>query len=245
MSCKIDMEGMVAVVTGAAQGIGAAIAAKYVQAGAQTIILDVYREEEMFDFLKQMESQGMRPLYYRCDISDEAKVQEVFQKIADTCGRMDILVNNAGIVADWDKSYEVNTKGTWYCSEAAKPYLKETGGNIVILTSASVFSGGTGIPQYVATKAGSYALTMFLAREYAKEGIRVNGIAPAVIMSKMLATRFGSEQAVREHYKEVMPLGKVGEPEDIANIALFLSSSMANYLCGQVLIADGGRMHIG
>lgn len=245
MSYKIDMEGMVAVVTGAAQGIGAAIAAKYVQAGAQTIILDVCREEEISAFLEQMEEKGKRPLYYRCDISDEVKVQEVFQKIADTCGRMDILVNNAGIVADWDKSYEVNTKGTWYCSEAAKPYLKETGGNIVILTSASVFSGGTGIPQYVATKAGSYALTMFLAREYAKEGIRVNGIAPAVIMSKMLATRFGSEQAVREHYKEVMPLGKVGEPEDIANIALFLSSSMANYLCGQVLIADGGRMHIG
>ena len=115
----------------------------------------------------------------------------------------------------------------------------------MILTSASIFSGGTGIPQYVATKAGSYALTMFLAREYAKEGIRVNGIAPAVIMSKMLATRFGSEQAVREHYKQVMPLGKVGEPEDIANIALFLSSSMASYLCGEVLIADGGRMHIG
>ena len=148
-------------------------------------------------------------------------------------------------MSDWNKSYEVNTKGTWYCSEAARPYLKKVSGNIVILTSASIFSGGTGIPQYVATKAGSYALTMFLAREYAKEGIRVNGIAPAVIMSKMLATRFGSEQAVREHYKQVMPLGKVGEPEDIANIALFLSSSMASYLCGEVLIADGGRMHIG
>lgn len=245
MSCKIDMEGMVAVVTGAAQGIGAAIAAKYVQAGAQTVILDVCREEEISDFLEQMEGQGRRPLYYRCDISDEGKVREVFEKIAESCGRIDILVNNAGIVADWDVSYAVNTKGTWYCSEEAKPYLKKTGGNIVILTSASVFSGGTGIPQYVATKAGSYALTMFLAREYAKEGIRVNGIAPAVIMSKMLVTRFGSVQAVREHYKEVMPLGKVGEPEDIANIALFLSSSMAGYLCGEVLMADGGRMHIG
>lgn len=192
-----------------------------------------------------MEEQGKRPLYYRCDISDEKRVHEVFAQIADVCGRIDILVNNAGIVADWDTSYAVNTKGTWYCCEAAKPYLKEAGGNIVILTSASVFSGGTGIPQYVATKAGSYALTMFLAREYAKERIRVNGIAPAVIMSKMLATRFGSEEAVREHYKEVMPLGKVGEPEDIANIALFLSSRMAGYLCGEVLIADGGRMHIG
>lgn len=245
MSCQIDMEGMVAVVTGAAQGIGAAIAEKYAEAGAQAVILDVCGEEKLRDALDRMEKQGKRPLYFRCDIADEKRVQEVFAQIADVCGRIDILVNNAGIVADWDTSYAVNTKGTWYCCEAAKPYLKETGGNIVILTSASVFSGGTGIPQYVATKAGAYALTRFAAREYAKEGIRVNGIAPAVIMSRMLAARFGSEEAVREHYKDVMPLGKVGEPEDIANIALFLSSRMAEYLCGEVLIADGGRMHVG
>lgn len=245
MSCQINMEGKTAVITGAAQGIGAAIAKKYVQAGAQAVILDVCSEEKIGNFLDQLEELGKRPLYYRCDVSDEENVKEIFQQIADACGRIDILVNNAGIVADWDTSYAVNTKGTWYCSEAAKPYLRENEGNIVILTSASVFSGGTGIPQYVATKAGSYALSVFLAREYAKEGIRVNGIAPAVIMSKMLVTRFGSEQAVREHYKQVMPLGKIGEPEDIANIALFLSSEMAGYLCGEILVADGGRMHIG
>ena len=93
------------------------------------------------------------------------------------------------------QSYAINAKGTYYCSEAAKPYLEKTKGTIIILTSASVFSGGTGIPQYVTTKAGSYALTLFLAREYAKAGIRVNGIAPAVIMSKMLVERFGSEEA--------------------------------------------------
>ena len=160
-------------------------------------------------------------------------------------GRLDILVNNAGIVADWDKSYAVNTKAMYYCCEAARPYLEKTKGCIVILTSASVFSGGTGYPQYNVTKAGCYALTLFLAKNYAKYGIRVNGVAPAVIMSKMLVTRFGSEDAIFEHYKNIMPLGKIGYPEDIANIVLFLACELSSYMTGEVLIADGGRMHIG
>ena len=245
MSYEIDMGGKVAVVTGAAQGIGAAIAEKLTQAGAQTVILDVCQEEQVQALLDKTEKTGKRAGYRQCDISKEEKVKQVFEEIADTYGRVDVLVNNAGVVADWNTSYQVNALGTYYCSEAARPYLEKTKGNIVILTSASVFSGGTGIPQYVTTKAGSYALTRFLAREYARLGIRVNGIAPAVVMSKMLATRFGSEEAAREHYKSVMPLGRMGEPEDIASVALFLASDMASYLCGEVLIADGGRMHIG
>lgn len=245
MSYQINMEGKVAAVTGAARGIGAAIIEMFVQAGAQTVILDVCEEGQVKAFLDKMEGIGKRPGYRKCDVSKEEQVKRIFDEIADTYGGLDILVNNAGIVADWNTSYEVNTLGTYYCSQAARPHLEKTRGTIVILTSASVFSGGTGIPQYVATKAGSYALTLFLAREYAKFGIRVNGIAPAVVMSKMLAERFGSEEAAREHYKSVMPLGKMGEPKDIASVALFLASDMASYLCGEVLIADGGRMHIG
>ena len=240
------LKGKVAVVTGGTRGIGYAIVKKYLENGAKVVLFGS-RQETVDKALSSLKAENADwEVAGDCpDLSDAGAVKAAIEKIKEQFGRIDILVNNAGIVSDWNKSYEVNTKGTWYCSEAARPYLKKVSGNIVILTSASIFSGGTGIPQYVATKAGSYALTMFLAREYAKEGIRVNGIAPAVIMSKMLATRFGSEQAVREHYKQVMPLGKVGEPEDIANIALFLSSSMASYLCGEVLIADGGRMHIG
>lgn len=245
MSYQIDMQGKVAVVTGGIQGIGAAIAQKYMEAGAQVVILDVYTEENAQALLGELREPGKYALYRQCDVSDENIVKEVFDEIADIYGRIDILVNNAGVVADWDTSFAVNTKGVYYCSEAAKIYLEKSKGTIVILTSASVFSGGTGIPQYVATKAGTYALIRFFAREYAKKGIRVNGIAPAVILSKMLATRFGSEEAARDHYRSVMPLGKMGEAEDIAKIALFLSSDMANYLCGEVLIADGGRMYIG
>lgn len=245
MSYQIDLSDKVAVVTGAAQGIGAAIAQRYAQAGAMVVVLDICMEASARPLLEALSSYGKEAAYYKCDVSDEKMVHEVFRKIGEAFGGIDILVNNAGVVADWDKSYAINAKGTYYCSEAAKPYLEERKGTIVILTSASVFSGGTGIPQYVTTKAGCYALTLFLAREYAKTGIRVNGIAPAVIMSKMLIERFGSEEAVREHYKAVMPLGRMGEPEDIADIALFLACGLSSYLCGEVLIADGGRMHIG
>ena len=245
MSYSIDLGWQVALVTGAAQGIGAAIAQKLAQAGAQVVINDVCDKEKAEETLEQCSKYGSKAIYYKCDISSEEHVSEMFKYVADTCGRLDILVNNAGIVADWDKSYAVNTKAMYYCCEAAKPLLEKNGGRIVILTSASVFSGGTGYPQYNVTKAGCYALTLFLARNYAKDGIRVNGIAPAVIMSKMLETRFGSKEAIFEHYKNIMPMGKIGYPEDIANIALFLACELSNYMTGEVLIADGGRMHVG
>lgn len=245
MAYVVNLDGQVALVTGAGQGIGAAIAKKLTEAGAQVVINDVCDASIVEQTLQDCESVGKRPVYCRCDISNEAQVQQMIAGIVEQYGRLDILVNNAGIVADWDKSFDVNTKAMFYCSEAAKPYLEKTGGRIVILTSASVFSGGTGYPQYNVTKAGCYALVLFLARNYAKLGIRVNGIAPAVIMSKMLVTRFGSEEAIFDHYKNIMPLGKIGYPEDIANIALFLSCELSRYMTGEVLIADGGRMHIG
>lgn len=245
MAYSIDLGGQVAIVTGAVQGIGAAIAEKLCEAGAQVVINDICDPGEAVEIQDKCEKIGLRPYYIRCDISDESAVVSMIEETAAKFGRLDMLVNNAGIVADWDKSFEVNTKGMYYCSEAAKPHLAKVNGRIVILTSASVFNGGTGYPQYNVTKAGCYALVMFLARNYASSGIRVNGIAPAVIMSKMLATRFGSEQAVLEHYKNVMPMGTIGFPEDIGNIALFLCCELSRFMTGEVLIADGGRMHIG
>lgn len=244
MSYLIDLDGQTAIVTGGAQGIGAAIARILTKAGMQVVIIDVC-DEDRAEVIKECSSIGRRPLYCKCDISDEIQVKRMFSQVQERFGRLDVLVNNAGIVADWDKSYAVNTKGTYYCCEAARPLLAKTKGKIVILTSASVFSGGTGVPQYNVTKAGCYALTLFLARNYAIDKIRVNAIAPAVIMSDMLKTRFGSEEAVLEHYRNVMPLGDIGYPEDIANITLFLSCGLSDYLTGEVLIADGGRMQIG
>ena len=245
MGYEINLQDKVVLVTGAGQGIGAAIAEIFAKAGAQTVINDVCEKEQADEALKACSSYGKEAYYSRTDISDEEAVKAMVEDIVNRYGRIDVLVNNAGIVADWDKSYDVNTKAMYTCSEVCRPYLAEHEGNIIILTSASIFTGGTGYPQYNVTKAGCFALIRFLARNYAKDGIRVNGIAPAVIMSKMLVTRFGSEEAIHEHYRNVMPLGKIGYPEDIAGIALFLGSDLSRFLTGEVIVADGGRMHIG
>jgi NAD(P)-dependent dehydrogenase (short-subunit alcohol dehydrogenase family) len=113
------------------------------------------------------------------------------------------------------------------------------------LTSTCAISGGTGIPQYVATKGGAYSLTRFLARTYAPLGILVNGIMPAVIMSDMIMTRYRSEEEMINHYTPIMPIKRIGYPEDVAGIVLFLCSDLSNFLCGEIIVADGGRMYVG
>jgi NAD(P)-dependent dehydrogenase (short-subunit alcohol dehydrogenase family) len=136
--------------------------------------------------------------------------------------------------------------GVYYCSEAVKAHMAERGsGRIVNLTSTCVFSGGTGIPQYVATKGGTYALTRYLARTYAPLGILVNGVMPAVVMSDMIMTRYKTKEEMIEHYKPIMPIRRIGYPEDIAGVVLFLCSELSSFLCGEIIVADGGRMNVG
>jgi len=245
MSYNIDLSGKVAVITGAGKGIGAAIAAVLCEAGAQVVINDILEIEQVSNMLDDISKKGNPPLYLKYDISTEDEAKLLIGDTVKKHGRVDILVNNAGVVADWDKSWSVHVKGAFYCSEAAKTYLSDSKGRIIIITSASVFTGGTGIPQYVASKGGSFALTRFLAKNYAPLGIRVNGIAPAVIMSAMLMTRYKSEEELIEHYAPRMPIGRIGYPLDIAKVALFLGSDLSDMLCGEIIVADGGRMHIG
>ncbi len=246
MAYSIDLSGQVAIVTGAAKGIGKATAKTLAQAGAQVVIDDIVPEENIKNVLGEIEDVGPRPWYQRADISSEEGAKSLIDNTADKFGRIDILVNNAGVVADWDKSFAVHVKGLYNCSDFAKDVMKENGGGrIVNITSTCVHSGGTGIPEYVASKAGAYSLTRYLARTYADQGILVNAVMPAVIMSDMIMTRYASEEEMIEHYKPIMPIGRIGYPEDIANIVLFLCSELSNFLCGQIIVADGGRMHIG
>jgi NAD(P)-dependent dehydrogenase (short-subunit alcohol dehydrogenase family) len=118
-------------------------------------------------------------------------------------------------------------------------------GRIVNITSTCVQTGGTGIPQYVATKAGAYSLTRYLAKTYAPLGIIVNAVMPAVIMSEMIMTRYSSEEEMMAHYIPQMPVRRIGYPEDIANVVLFLCSELSSFICGEIIVADGGRMHVG
>ncbi len=246
MPYAIDLSGQVAIVTGAARGIGAATAKILARAGSQVVIDDVVAEETVQPLLDDIAAAGPRPCYIREDISSVEGARRLVQQTLEHFSRVDILINNAGVVADWDKSYDVHVKGLFYCSEAVKDHMAARGsGRIVNLTSTCAFSGGTGIPQYVATKGGAFSLTRYLARTYAPLGILVNGVMPAVIMSDMIMTRYATQEEMINHYVPMMPVRRIGYPEDVAGVVLFLCSELSGFLCGQVIVADGGRMHVG
>ncbi len=174
------------------------------------------------------------------------KCKELAEDTLSQFKRIDILVNNAGVVADWDKSYAVHVKALHFCSEAVKGHMAERGsGRIVNITSTCVLTGGTGIPQYVATKAGAYSLTRYQAKTYAPLGILVNAVMPAVIMSDMIMTRYSTEEEMLQHYIPQMPVRRIGYPEDVANVVLFLCSELSSFVCGEIIVADGGRMYVG
>lgn len=246
MAYSIDLNNKVAIVTGAAKGIGKETAKLLTAAGAQVIIDDVVNEELINPVLDEVEKVGLRPFYTKKDISIEGNAVDMVNAVVNKFGKVDILVNNAGVVANWQKSWDVHVMAPYYCAEAARADMeKRKEGRIINISSTCAFSGGTGIPQYAATKGGMFSLTRFLARTYAPLGILVNGVMPAVIMSDMIMTRYDSEEEMLTHYTPIMPIKRIGYPIDIARIILFLSSELSGFLVGEVIVADGGRMHVG
>lgn len=246
MTYTIDLSNQVAVITGAAKGIGKATAKLLTLAGAQVVIDDIVSVEKITPVINEISQFGKEPYYIKKDISIEENTREMVSEVLDQFSRVDILVNNAGVIADWDKSYAIHVKGLHNCSEAVKdPMEKQGNGRIINITSTCVFSGGTGIPQYVATKGGAYSLTRYLAKTYAPLGILVNAVMPAVIMSDMIMTRYSSEEEMIAHYIPQMPIKRIGYPEDVANVILFLSSELSSYISGEIIVADGGRLHVG
>ena len=245
MAYIIDLAGQVAVITGGSKGIGAAIAEVLAKAGAQVVIDDILNINDAKQTLESIEKVGPKPLYLQYDISSKKKAFQMANDVVNSFGKIDILINNAGVVANWDTSWNVHVKGAYYCAEAVKPHMTQEGGRIINIISASIFTGGTGIPEYVASKGGVYALTLYLARHYAPLGILVNGIAPAVIKSDMLMTRYKDEQELNEHYIPQIPIRRIGYPIDVARVALFLASELSSFICGEIIIVDGGRMKVG
>ncbi|MDK2982317.1 MAG: 3-oxoacyl-[acyl-carrier protein] reductase [Chloroflexota bacterium] len=246
MSFEIDLSGQVAIITGGAKGIGRATAELLTQAGAQVVIDDIAAPEQVEPILDEIGQHGLRPYYIRQDISKEENCREMVAETLSAFGQVNILVNNAGVVADWDKSFDIHVKAVHYCAEAVKEPMAKLGkGRIINITSTCVFSGGTGIPQYVATKAGAYSLTRYQAKTYAPLGILVNAVMPSVIMSEMIMTRYASEAEMEAHYVPQMPVGRIGYPEDVAKVILFLSSELSGFVCGEIIVADGGRLAVG
>jgi 3-oxoacyl-[acyl-carrier protein] reductase len=242
-----ELANLVAVVTGAGRGIGQAIALKLAAAGADVACVDL-KAEFCAETVQKAEALDRKAWGFAANVSEAASVEAAVEQILAATGKVDILVNNAGITkdgllmrmseADWDAVLDINLKGTFLFTKAfARPFLKQRSGRIVNIASVIGLIGNAGQCNYGASKAGVIGFTKSAARELASRGITVNAIAPGFIETAMTA-KISPE--AREGLLKQIPLGLLGQPEDVANAVLFLASPAARYITGQVLAVDGG-----
>lgn len=243
-------ENQIAVVTGAGRGIGHAIAVRLASEGAR--LASVSRTESNAQRTAD-EINAARPdaaKAYAVDVSDHAAVQEVGARILEEFGRVDILVNNAGVtrdglsmrmsVDDWDTVLNTNLKGAFNFVQAIqRPMIKQRSGRIINISSVIGLIGNAGQANYAASKAGLLGFTKSLAREMASRGITVNALAPGLIETDMTSVL---SDEIRKNILSRIPLGSLGQPEDIASAVAFLASKEAKYITGQVLAVDGGMV---
>jgi 3-oxoacyl-[acyl-carrier protein] reductase len=243
----MDFRGQVGIVTGGARGIGKAIAEGLAKSGVDLVIagrnLDAANETAA-----ALTAFGVKAMGVKLDVSNSEEVEKTFEEIRKEFQRIDILINNAGITKDglllrmseaaWDSVIDINLKGVFLCSrEAIKDMAKQRYGRIVNITSVAAFMGNPGQANYSASKAGIVGFTKTIAREYAIRGITVNAVAPGFIetaMTDVLSDR------VKEEMKKLIPLGRFGTVEDVANAVIFLASPDSGYITGQVIHVNGG-----
>lgn len=244
----LSLEGKVAVITGASRGIGQSIAVEFAKAGAK-LILSASSIENLKETAELIAAEKKEtPVLTQANVSIGDEVSEVVKKALDTHGRVDILVNNAGMTRDnllalmaekdWDEVLSTNLKSVFLFTKAvARPMVKQKAGVIINITSVIGITGNAGQANYAASKAGVIGLTKSAAKELAKRNIRVNAIAPGFIRTRMTGKLSEDQQkGIVEH----VPLGRMGEPKDIADVAVFLASDASRYMTGQTLVVDGG-----
>ena len=243
----MELTGQVAVITGGARGIGFEIARVFASEGADIALFDV-QEAQLAQAAGQLEAMGRRAAGFVVDVTNASVVDDAVGKVLDKLGRIDILVNNAGITHDglvvrmdesqWDRVLNINLKGTFLCTRAvAKVMLKARSGRIVSIASIVGLIGNPGQANYAASKAGIIGLTKSVAKELASRGVTCNAIAPGFIKTEMTERL---PDSVKQRLFEQIPMGKLGEPSDVAQAALFLVSQAAQYITGHVLVVDGG-----
>lgn len=239
-----------AIVTGASRGIGRAIAKKLASLGANIVLNYRSNDEEALKVKEELLSYGVDVFLYKCDISDFNAVEEMIKASKEKFGKVDIMINNAGITKDtlllrmkeedFDKVIEVNLKGVFNCLKAITPVMiRQKCGKIVNLSSVVGLVGNAGQVNYAASKAGVIGMTKSLAKEVGSRGITVNAVAPGFINTDMTASL---SEKVKEEASKNIPLKRLGDPEDVANLVGFLASDAANYITGQVINVDGGMV---
>ena len=242
------LEGKTALITGAARGIGKAIALKFASEGANIAFTDLVIDENGEAARAEIEALGVTCKAYASNAADFAQTEEVVKQVKEDFGSIDVLVNNAGITKDglmlrmteqqWDAVIGVNLKSAFNFIHAIVPVMmRQRGGSIINMASVVGVHGNAGQANYAASKAGMIALAKSIAQEMGPKGIRANAIAPGFIETAMTAAL---PDNVREEWCKKIPLRRGGRPEDVADVALFLASDLSSYVSGQVIQIDGG-----
>lgn len=241
------MKGKIAIVTGAAQGIGLEIAKRFLRGGATVVLADL--NEYCVQVAEQLSSLGTTAIGVPTNVADQVSVAHLFQTTLERFGHVDVLVNNAGITSDarfhkmtqeqWDRVININLKSMFFtCQQAVKTMLSTGGGAIVNIASISPQLGNFGQANYNASKMGVVGLTRTLSTEYVGKGIRTNAVAPGFILTDLVKTI--PEDAMKKILSRI-PAGRGGEPGEIANAVYFLASEEASFISGQVLSVNGGQ----
>ena len=239
----------VAIITGASFGIGRATAIAFANRGCKIVIADWIEDNETLSLIKAV---GGSAIFAKCDVSKDSDVKMVIENTINTFGRLDYAFNNAGVEGvsatthecteeNWDKVVNVNLKGAWLCMKyEIACMLKQGKGVIVNNASIAGLVGFPGIPAYVASKHGLIGLTQNASLEYAKQGIRINAVCPGVINTPMIDRFTGKKKEVEKQFENMEPIGRMGQPEEVAEAVVWLCSDGASFVTGIAMPVDGG-----
>lgn len=247
------LEDKIALVTGGSSGIGRACAIAFAKEGAKVAISDIDVEGGA-KTLRIIKETGGNAIFVKADVSKIAEIEAMIKLVADTYGRLDCAFNNAGITGDegsvvnctednWDRTININLKGVWLCMKYEIPeMLKHGGGAIVNMSSITGIVGVRRAPAYVASKHGLIGITKAAALEFAKEGIRVNAMCPTFVRTPLVERVMRGDPHVEAQFTSLIPMGRMGTPEEIAEAVVWLCSDAASFVTGHAMVVDGGRV---